>query len=84
MNILKQNEKNIKGILTGFDRIVINGFSRQLNNCRQFLFYMIQNNCDLVNFNDFALEHTTILIILLKKIIYLINILILQNQVKTK
>ena len=58
MNILKQNEKNIKGILTGFDRIVINGFSRQLNNCRQFLFYMIQNNCDLVNFNDFALEHT--------------------------
>ena len=58
MNILKQNEKNIKGVLTGFDRIIINGFSRQLNNHRQFLYYMIQNDCDLVNFNDFALEHT--------------------------
>lgn len=58
MNILKQNKKNIKGILTGFDRIVINGYSRQLNNCRQFLFYMIQNNCKLVDFNKFAEEHT--------------------------
>lgn len=61
MNIIEQNKENIKGILTGFDRIVINGYSRQLNNCRQFLFYMIQNNCNLVNFNNFAQEHTNTL-----------------------
>lgn len=49
---------------------------------------MIQNNCDLVNFNDFALEHTNSLCNHIDNIIkennILINILILQNQVKTK
>ena len=58
MNILEQNKNKIKGILTGFDRIIINGYSRQLNNCRQFLYYMIQNNCNLVDFNKFAEQHT--------------------------
>ncbi len=58
MNILEQYKEKIKGVLTGFDRIVINGFNRQLNNNRQFLFYMIQNKCKLVNFNSFAEEHT--------------------------
>ena len=58
MNILEQNKDKIKGILTGFDRIIINGFSRQLNNCRQFLFYLIQNNCNLVDFNKLAEHHT--------------------------
>lgn len=53
----KYNDK-IKGILTCFDRIIINGYSRQLNNCRQFLYYMIQNNCNLVDFNKFVEEHT--------------------------
>lgn len=43
--------------LSGFDRIIINGFSR-LNNNRQFLFYLIQNNCDLKDFKPFAEKHT--------------------------
>ena len=58
MNIIEQNKEKIKGVLTGFDRIIINGHSRQLNNCNQFLFYMIQNDCKLVDFDKFAEEHT--------------------------
>lgn len=58
MNIIEQNKENIKGVLSGFDRIIIHDYSRQLNNCRQFLYYMIQNNCKLVDFNNFAEEHT--------------------------
>lgn len=58
MNILNQFEGKIKGQLSGFDRIIINGYSRQLNNHRQFLYYMIQNDCKLVDFNKFAEEHT--------------------------
>ena len=58
MNIIEKYDGKIKGVLTGFDRIIINGYSRQLNNCRQFLYYMIQNNCKLVDFNKFAEEHT--------------------------
>ena len=58
MNIIEKYNDKIKGVLTGFDRIIINGYSRQLNNCRQFLYYMIQNDCNLVDFNKFAEEHT--------------------------
>ena len=58
MNILEQNKDKIKGILTGFDRIIINGFNLQLNNKKQFLYYLIQNNCLLKDFNKFAEEHT--------------------------
>lgn len=58
MNIIEQNKEKIKGQLTGFDRIIINGFNRQLNNYRQFLFYLIQNNCLLKDFKTFAEEHT--------------------------
>ncbi len=58
MNILEQQKKNIKGFLSGFDRIIINGFNRQLNNSRQFLFYLIQNDCQLKDFKPFAEEHT--------------------------
>ena len=58
MNIIEKYSDKIKGILSGFDRIVINGYSRQLNNCRQFLYYMIQNDCNLVDFHKFAEEHT--------------------------
>ena len=58
MNIIEKYDNKIKGILSGFDRIVINGYSRQLNNCRQFLYYMIQNDCNLVDFHKFAEEHT--------------------------
>ena len=58
MNIIEKNEEKIKGNLTGFDRIMINGYSRQLNNNRQFLFYLIQSNCKLTDFKQFAEEHT--------------------------
>lgn len=58
MNIIEKYQEKIKGQLSGFDRIIINGFSRQLNNNRQFLFYLIQNNCDLKDFKTFAEEHT--------------------------
>ena len=58
MNIIEKYKEKIKGQLSGFDRIIINGFSRQLNNNRQFLFYLIQNNCQLKDFKDFAEEHT--------------------------
>lgn len=61
MNIIDKYNDKIKGFLTGFDRIIINGYSRQLNNCRQFLFYLIQNGCNLVDFNKFAEEHTRVL-----------------------
>ena len=58
MNIIDKYNENIKGELTGFDRIIINGYNRQLNNKRQFLFYLIQNNCQLKDFKPFAEEHT--------------------------
>ncbi len=61
MNIIEKFNEKIKGQLTGFDRIIINGFNRQLNNNRQFLFYLIQNNCQLKNFKQFAEEHTNTL-----------------------
>ena len=58
MNIIEKYSEKIKGQLTGFDRIIINGFNRQLNNSRQFLFYLIQNNCQLKDFKQFAEEYT--------------------------
>ena len=61
MNIIEKYSEKIKGQLSGFDRIIINGFSRQLNNNRQFLFYLIQNNCQLKDFKAFAEEHIQLL-----------------------
>ena len=61
MNIIDKYNEKIKGELTDFDRIIINGYNRQLNNKRQFLFYLIQNNCQLKDFKSFAEEHTKIL-----------------------
>lgn len=58
MNILKQNEEKINGILETFDRMIINGYLLNLCNYRQFLYYLIQNNIQLKNFNTFALEQT--------------------------
>lgn len=58
MNIIEKYNEKIKGQLSGFDRIIINGFNRQLNNHRQFLFYLIQNDCKLKDFKQFAENHT--------------------------
>lgn len=59
MNIIKQNEEKINGILATFDRMIINGYLLNLCNYRQFLFYLIQNNINLKDFDKFALEQTT-------------------------
>lgn len=58
MNIIEQNKEKINGILETFDRIIINGYIRQLQNPKQFLYYLIQNNIKLVDFNKFAEEQT--------------------------
>ena len=58
MNILEQNKEKINGILETFDRIIINGYILQLCNCHQFLFYLIQNNIKLKDFDKFALSQT--------------------------
>ena len=58
MNILEQNKEKINGILETFDRMIINGYILQLCNYRQFLYYLIQNNIKLKDFDKFALSQT--------------------------
>ncbi len=58
MNIIEQNKEKINGILETFDRMIVNGYLLNLCNYRQFLYYLIQNNIKLVDFNKFALEQT--------------------------
>lgn len=54
MNIIQQNNEKINGILETFDRMIINGYILQLQNPRQFLFYLISNNIKLTDFAKFA------------------------------
>ena len=61
MNILKEFDNKINGVLQTFDRMIINGYILQLCNYRQFLYYLIQNNVKLKDFNEFALAQTGIL-----------------------
>ena len=58
MNIIEQNQEKIKGVLETFDRIIINGYLLNLCNYRQFLYYLIQNNIKLTEFDKFALSQT--------------------------
>ena len=58
MNIIQQNEQKINGVLQTFDRMIINGYILQLQNPRLFLFYLIQNNIKLTEFNNFAQTQT--------------------------
>ena len=58
MNIIQQNKEKINGILETFDRMIINGYLLNLCNYRQFLYYLIQNNVQLNDFNNFALQQT--------------------------
>ena len=60
MNIIQQNKEKINGILETFDRMIINGYLLNLCNYRQFLYYLIQNNVQLKDFNNFALQQTNI------------------------
>ena len=52
MNIIKQNEEKINGILETFDRMIINGYLLNLCNYRQFLYYLIQNDIQLKDFKN--------------------------------
>ena len=58
MNIIEQNKEKINGILETFDRMIINGYLLNLCNYRHFLYYLIQNNIQLKDFDKFALEQT--------------------------
>lgn len=44
MKILSVYSDKINGVLSSFDRIIINGYLLNLQNSRQFLYYLIQNN----------------------------------------
>lgn len=61
MNIIEQNKEKINGILETFDRMIINGYLLNLCNYRQFLYYLIQNDIKLKDFDKFALEQTSLL-----------------------
>ena len=61
MNIIEQNKEKINGILSTFDRMLINGYILQLQNPQQFLYYLIQNNIQLKDFKEFAEQQTEIL-----------------------
>ena len=56
MNILEQNKEKINGKLETFDRMIINGYLLNLQNYRHFLYYLIQNNVKLKDFDKFASE----------------------------
>ena len=58
INIIEQNKEKINGILETFDRMIINGYLLNLCNYRHFLYYLIQNNIQLKDFDKFALEQT--------------------------
>ena len=58
MNIIEQNKEKIKGNLSTFDRMIVNGYILPLQNPRLFLFYLIQNDVKLKDFDKFAEEQT--------------------------
>ncbi len=58
MNIIEQNKEKINGILSTFDRMIINGYIFQLQNPYKFQYYLIQNDIKLKDFKVFAQEQT--------------------------
>lgn len=58
MDILKLFEGKINGTLETFDRMIINGYLRQLHSFRLFLYYLIQKNILLKDFQSFATKQT--------------------------
>ena len=58
MNIIEQNKEKINGILSTFDRMIVNGYILPLQNPRLFLFYLIQNDIQLKDFSSFAEKQT--------------------------
>lgn len=58
MDILKQFDGKINGTLETFDRVIINGYIQPLQNYRLFLYYLIQKNVLLKDFDAFAKQQT--------------------------
>ena len=58
MDILKQFDGKINGILETFDRVIINGYIQPLHSFRLFLYYLIQKNVLLKDFDSFAKAQT--------------------------
>ena len=58
MDILKQFAGKINGTLETFDRVIINGYIQPLHSFRLFLYYLIQKNVLLKDFDSFARRQT--------------------------
>ena len=58
MDILKQFDGKINGVLETFDRVIINGYIQPLHSFRLFLYYLIQKNVLLKDFDSFARVQT--------------------------
>ena len=58
MNIIEQNKEKINGIFETFDRMIINGYLIDLHKYQHFLYYLIQNNIKLKDFDKFAQQET--------------------------
>ncbi len=58
MNIIEQNKEKINGVLETFDRMIVNGYILQLQRPEKFLFYLIQNDVKLKDFDKFAENQT--------------------------
>ncbi len=59
MDILKQFDGKINGTLETFDRLIINGYLQHLHSFRLFLYYLIQKNVLLKDFDSFAKSRQT-------------------------
>lgn len=61
MDILNQFHGKINGVLETFDRIIINGYIQPFHNFQLFLYYLIQKNVLLKDFDGFAKQQTDVL-----------------------
>ena len=88
MNIIEQNQEKINGILSTFDRMIINGYLLNLCNYRQFLYYLIQNKVKLKEFDTLPHLKLTLYVIILMSILKVIIvkqfILILVKLIKMR
>ena len=77
MDIIHHNEEKINGVLETFDRMIVNGYIFALQSPKLFLYYLIQNNINLVDFKQFAESQT-------KSLCTNIDNFIKENNVETQ
>ena len=58
MDILNRFNGKINGVLETFDRVIINGYIQPFQNPRLFLYYLIQKDILLKDFDSFAKQQT--------------------------